>query len=131
MTPSRPAIVIVGGGPRGLLLVDRIAANIGDGVEIDVHVVDDTQIGPGRVWRTDQTRELCMNTMADAVTLFTDASVTMKVPVREGPTLPPSGAGSRSATKRGPTPRPTSAPSTCGVPLPPRPSGPRGRLRTS
>ncbi|MGO1769147.1 MAG: FAD/NAD(P)-binding protein [Microbacterium sp.] len=87
MTPSRPAIVIVGGGPRGLLLVDRIAANIGDGVEIDVHVVDDTQIGPGRVWRTDQTRELCMNTMADAVTLFTDASVTMEGPVREGPTL--------------------------------------------
>lgn len=70
-----------------MLLVDRIAANLEDGASVDVHVVEDTQLWAGRVWRTDQTRELCMNTMADAVTLFTDASVTMDGPVREGPTL--------------------------------------------
>lgn len=72
-----------------MLLLDRIAASLpelGPG-EVDVHIVDDTQIGAGRVWRTDQTRELCMNTLADAVTLFTDESVTMDGPVRVGPTL--------------------------------------------
>ncbi|WP_105566543.1 FAD/NAD(P)-binding protein [Microbacterium halophytorum] len=89
MTSPRPSIAIVGGGPRGVLLLDRLAANaerLGpDG--IDVHIVDDTQIGAGRIWRTDQTRELCMNTLAHAVTLFTDDSVAMAGPVHEGPTM--------------------------------------------
>lgn len=89
MTSSRPAIAIVGGGPRGVLLLDRMVANLGElgPRPLDVHIIDDTQIGAGRVWRTDQTRELCMNTLADAVTLFTDESVTMAGPVRQGPTM--------------------------------------------
>ena len=88
MSPA-PVIAIIGGGPRGVLLLDRIAANIAElgPAEVEIIVVDDTQVGAGRVWRTDQTRELCMNTLADAVTLFTDASVTMDGPVREGPTM--------------------------------------------
>ncbi|MGO1411675.1 MAG: FAD/NAD(P)-binding protein, partial [Microbacterium sp.] len=89
MTSRRPAIAIVGGGPRGVLLLDRMVANLGElgPRPLDVHIIDDTQIGAGRVWRTDQTRELCMNTLADAVTLFTDESVTMAGPVGHGPTM--------------------------------------------
>ena len=91
----RPAIAIIGGGPRGVSLVERIGANLSaalptddlPGGGLDIHVVDDTQIGAGRVWRTDQPRELCMNTLAGAVTLFTDDSVVMSGPVVPGPAL--------------------------------------------
>ncbi|MBP2436523.1 FAD/NAD(P)-binding protein [Microbacterium amylolyticum] len=86
---TRRAIAIVGGGPRGVSLLERIGANLTgtDHPGLDIHIVDDTQIGAGRVWRTDQDRELCMNTLAHAVTLFPDPSVTMDGPVVAGPTL--------------------------------------------
>jgi len=87
---NRPAIALIGGGPRGVSLLERIGAALDadGGVEpLTIHIVDDVQVGAGRIWRTDQTRELCMNTLAGAVTLFTDASVTMAGPIRPGPTL--------------------------------------------
>ncbi|WP_156758794.1 FAD/NAD(P)-binding protein [Microbacterium karelineae] len=88
----RAEIAVIGGGPRGVSLLERITAAIRDGCvdaphPLTVHIVDDVQVGAGRIWRTDQTRELCMNTLAGAVTLFTDASVTMKGSVVPGPTL--------------------------------------------
>lgn len=88
----RAEIAVIGGGPRGVSLLERIGAAIRDGgvdlpLALTVHVVDDVQVGAGRIWRTDQTRELCMNTLAGAVTLFTDASVTMSGSVVPGPTL--------------------------------------------
>lgn len=42
-------------------------------------------MGAGNVWRTDQTRTLCMNTLAGAVTLFTEPGSTVSAPVVEGP----------------------------------------------
>ena len=86
-SPRRPVIAIVGGGPRGVSLLERIGANLPDGAAVDVLLIDDAEIGAGRIWRTDQTRELCMNTLADAVTLFTDDAATVAGPVRVGPTL--------------------------------------------
>ncbi|MFE0588479.1 FAD/NAD(P)-binding protein [Micromonospora echinospora] len=89
-TSARPAVALVGAGPRGVSLLERIAANLAEFPEIghlDIHVIDDTQPGAGRIWRTDQTRQMCMNTLAGAVTLFTDDSVTMAGPVVPGPTL--------------------------------------------
>ncbi|WP_156759409.1 FAD/NAD(P)-binding protein [Microbacterium karelineae] len=85
MTSRR--IVLVGGGPRAVSLLERIAANAPDADGLEIVVIDDVQPGAGRVWRTDQTREMCMNTLAGAVTMFTDASVTMDGPVVPGPTL--------------------------------------------
>lgn len=84
-----PSIAIIGGGPRGVSLLERIGANLAalGGGPVEIHIVDDTQVGAGRIWRTDQTRELCMNTLAHAVTLFTDDSATIDGPVRPGPTL--------------------------------------------
>ncbi|MFI8594155.1 FAD/NAD(P)-binding protein [Microbacterium sp. NPDC078428] len=92
MTPgNRPAIALIGAGPRGVSLLERIVAHAESGealgAGLTVHLIDDTQIGAGRIWRTDQPRELCTNTLAHAVTLFTDDSVTMTGPVRTGPTL--------------------------------------------
>ncbi|WOF21761.1 FAD/NAD(P)-binding protein [Microbacterium betulae] len=85
--PRRPVIAIVGGGPRGVSLLERLGANLPADAAIDIRIVDDTEVGAGRIWRTDQTRELCMNTLADAVTLFTDDAATVAGPVRVGPTL--------------------------------------------
>lgn len=83
---ARPSICIVGVGPRGTSTVERIAARRPAGPFV-IHLIDDAELGSGRVWRTDQPRTLCMNTLAGAVTLFTDDSMRISGPVAEGPTL--------------------------------------------
>lgn len=101
--PSRPAIALIGAGPRGVSLLERIGAHLRPGSErsregnvypgldpsrsFDLHIIDDAQSGAGRIWRTDQDRELCMNTLAHAVTLFTEPGATITGPVAPGPTL--------------------------------------------
>ncbi|MFJ8661782.1 FAD/NAD(P)-binding protein [Streptomyces sp. NPDC093795] len=86
----RPSIVIVGAGPRGTGLLERLAANLpelyGEG-PLDVHLVDPHPPGPGRVWRTGQSPLLWMNSRAEDVTMFTDETVDLEGPVRPGPTL--------------------------------------------
>ncbi|WP_030624605.1 FAD/NAD(P)-binding protein [Streptomyces sclerotialus] len=86
----RPSLVIVGAGPRGTGLLERIAANAAElyaGRPLDIHLVDPHPPGGGRVWRHDQSPLLWMNSTAEDVTLFTDDSVEMAGPVRTGPTL--------------------------------------------
>ncbi|GAA2181321.1 FAD/NAD(P)-binding protein [Leucobacter tardus] len=87
LAAPRPAIALIGAGPRGASLIERIGANAPADATFDLHVVDDAPDGAGAIWRTDQTRELCMNTLSDAVTLFTEPSSTVTGPVVEGPTL--------------------------------------------
>jgi hypothetical protein len=84
-----PSLVVVGLGPRGVISIERLSALLpGSGVECcDLHLVEEYEPGAGKVWATDQPRDLCMNTLAGAVTLFTDESYTGPGPVREGPTL--------------------------------------------
>ncbi len=84
------AIAVVGAGPRGTSLLERLCANaprLAPGAALSVHVVDPFPPGAGRVWRTAQSGELLMNTVACQVTLFTDASVTCEGPIRPGPSL--------------------------------------------
>ncbi|WP_053802475.1 FAD/NAD(P)-binding protein [Streptomyces rimosus] len=86
----RPAVVLVGAGPRGTGLVERLAANAPElyGAEaLDLHLVDPHPPGGGRVWRRDQSPLLWMNSMAEDVTMFTDTSVEQEGPVRTGPSL--------------------------------------------
>ncbi|MBD0707786.1 MULTISPECIES: FAD/NAD(P)-binding protein [unclassified Streptomyces] len=86
----RPSIVIVGAGPRGTGFLERLAANVpelyGDH-PLDVHLVDPHPPGPGRIWRTEQSPLLWMNSQAEDVTMFTDETVDLAGPVRPGPTL--------------------------------------------
>ncbi|MFG3493921.1 FAD/NAD(P)-binding protein [Streptomyces sp. NPDC047928] len=85
-----PAIALVGAGPRGTSVLERLCASapeLASGTPLTVHVVDPSPPGPGRVWRTDQPAELLMNTVASQVTVFTDTSVVCEGPVREGPSL--------------------------------------------
>ncbi|MGW2521981.1 FAD/NAD(P)-binding protein [Streptomyces sp. NPDC001617] len=90
MSASRASLVIVGAGPRGTGLIERIAANapeLYDGSGLDIHLVDPYQPGAGRIWRAAQSPLLWMNTHAEDATMFTDETVVMEGPVREGPTL--------------------------------------------
>ena len=87
---TRPALVIVGAGPRGTGLIERIAANavdLYDGSGLDIHLVDPHPPGAGRIWRAAQSPLLWMNSHAEDVTMFTDETVVMEGPVRPGPTL--------------------------------------------
>ena len=86
MTESPVTVCVVGAGPRGLSVVERLCANAADR-RVDVHVIDPYPPGAGRVWRTDQNRQLLMNTVAAQVTLFTDETVEMDGPVLAGPSL--------------------------------------------
>jgi len=86
MTDPPVCVCIIGAGPRGLSVLERLCANAGD-TRAQIHVVDPYPPGAGKVWRTDQSRHLLMNTVACQVTIFTDDTVDMHGPVAEGPSL--------------------------------------------
>lgn len=79
-------VTIVGMGPRGISVVERIGASQPD-FPLHIHCLDSSQIGAGLIWNTEQTRTLCMNTLAGAVTLFTEENSTVTAPVQLGPTM--------------------------------------------
>jgi len=84
------SIVVVGAGPRGTGLLERLGANLAellpDG-ELDVHLVDPFPPGAGRIWRHAQSPLLAMNSMAADVTMYTDDSVVCAGPIVPGPSL--------------------------------------------
>ncbi|MGX1884612.1 FAD/NAD(P)-binding protein [Streptomyces sp. NPDC055287] len=84
------ALAVVGAGPRGTSVLERLCASVpalAPDARLTVHVVDPAPPGAGQVWRTKQPAELLMNTVASQVTLFTDASVACEGPIRPGPSL--------------------------------------------
>ncbi|MEU6098107.1 FAD/NAD(P)-binding protein [Streptomyces sp. NPDC047079] len=89
--PAPVSVALVGAGPRGTSVLERLCASAPEllppGTRLTVHVVDPALPGPGRVWRTAQSPELLMNTVACQVTLFTDDSVECAGPIRPGPSL--------------------------------------------
>jgi FAD-NAD(P)-binding len=94
MTVDRAAIAIVGAGPRGTGLLERIAASVpellqqvGAGAALDVHLIDPYPAGAGRIWRHAQSPLLAMNSMAADVTMFTDESVRCDGPIVTGPSM--------------------------------------------
>jgi hypothetical protein len=84
-----PAIAVIGAGPRGAGLLERIAANVPElnAGRLVVHMIDPFPPGPGRVWRFAQSPLLRMNSMPEDVTMFTDDTVRCAGPIRPGPTL--------------------------------------------
>jgi hypothetical protein len=81
-------IGIIGAGPRGLSVLERLHASAaGSTPPMTVHVVDpDLDLGSA-VWRIDQSRELLMNTVAAQISMFADDSVECAGPVVPGPSL--------------------------------------------
>ncbi|WP_068799951.1 FAD/NAD(P)-binding protein [Pseudonocardia sp. HH130630-07] len=89
-----PSVVIVGAGPRGTGLLERMVASgpelyarALDGPGLDVHLVDPFPPGAGRIWRSAQSSLLAMNSMAADVTMWTDDSVVCAGPVTPGPSF--------------------------------------------
>ncbi|MFC4563907.1 FAD/NAD(P)-binding protein [Nocardiopsis mangrovi] len=88
--PLDPVIAIIGAGPRGTSLLERLIANaphILPGARADVHLVDPYPPGGGRIWRHRQSPLLWMNTTAADCTMFTDSTVACEGPIVPGPGL--------------------------------------------
>lgn len=85
--PSR--LLVVGGGPRAIGILERLVANtelLGDAA-FAVDIVDPYTPGSGRIWRHDQNGQVLMNSLAEDVSTFTDDSVECAGPAWNGPTL--------------------------------------------
>lgn len=71
-------VAIIGAGPRGLSVCERLVALAGDSRgarrALEIHLIDPFPPGPGQVWRTDQDPSLLMNTTIGEQTVFPDTS---------------------------------------------------------
>ena len=71
-TPSTTVVAIVGGGPRGVVVLGRLLARLAAGGgprrRVTIHLVDPAE--NGRVWPTDLPGFLLMNSRVGDVTLF-------------------------------------------------------------
>jgi hypothetical protein len=73
-TPD-PTIVLVGAGPRGLSVLERLVTIAGtipapEGRTLTVEIVDPYEPGAGRIWRSGQSGALLMNTVIGQITIF-------------------------------------------------------------
>lgn len=87
---STLTVAIIGAGPRGTSLLERLIANAAECAPnrpIAVHVIDPYPPGGGRIWRSQQSPLLWMNTTAGSCTMFTDETVECEGPIVPGPTL--------------------------------------------
>ncbi|MFF4346884.1 FAD/NAD(P)-binding protein [Streptomyces sp. NPDC001530] len=90
MSSSRLQVAIVGAGPRGLSVLERLCANERKRpthTDVTVHVVDPSPAGAGAVWRAQQSRHLLTNTVASQITVYTDDSSQIEGPIEPGPSL--------------------------------------------
>jgi len=78
---------VIGAGPRGTSVVERLLANAGRNARLDIHVIDPYPPGGGKVWRAGQPEVLLMNTLGGHATAFLDDSVRCAGPIAPGPTL--------------------------------------------
>ncbi|WP_326770477.1 FAD/NAD(P)-binding protein (plasmid) [Streptomyces sp. NBC_01591] len=82
-TPQAPSqgpytIAVVGTGPRGISVLERLAVRLREAAEHDprpvtIYAVDAVEVGAGRIWRTDQDPWFAMNTVIGQVTMFSGA----------------------------------------------------------
>ncbi|MEW2435960.1 FAD/NAD(P)-binding protein [Streptomyces caniferus] len=90
MNATAHEIAVIGAGPRGLAVLERLCANERrrpSHPRVLVHVVDPAPPGAGAVWRTDQSRHLLANTVASQITVYSDAASRIDGPIEPGPSL--------------------------------------------
>lgn len=66
-------VAIIGSGPRGMSVLERMAAHLieaDNGEPVEIFLIDDVNIGTGRIWQTEQSHFLLMNTIAPEVSAF-------------------------------------------------------------
>jgi uncharacterized NAD(P)/FAD-binding protein YdhS len=86
---QKRSVAIVGMGPRGLGVLERVVANqslLPVDTQLDLHLIDPKEPGVG-VHLHDQPDHLLINTVAGQITMFSDNSVREAGPVRQGPSL--------------------------------------------
>jgi hypothetical protein len=72
------SIAIIGCGPRGISVLERLAAlmstqnmkHLRHQKALTIHIIDAYEIGAGRIWRKNQPDCLLMNTLANETTMF-------------------------------------------------------------
>lgn len=88
---ARPwRVAVVGSGPRGLAVVERMAARLAENPParpVELSLIDAVEVGCGRIWRTDQPDWFLMNTVAGEVTIFSGPSDSGPPRAGAGPTL--------------------------------------------
>ncbi|MFF8018504.1 FAD/NAD(P)-binding protein [Streptomyces sp. NPDC007929] len=90
MTRTVHEIAVIGAGPRGLAVLERLCAHERarpSHPRVLIHVVDAGPPGAGAVWRPDQSRYLLANTVASQITVYSDAASRIAGPVEPGPSL--------------------------------------------
>lgn len=70
-----PTLLVVGAGPRGLSVLERLvtigSTIVGPGDQtLTVEIVDPYEWGAGRIWRSEQSGALLMNTVIGQITIF-------------------------------------------------------------
>ncbi|GAA4521070.1 FAD/NAD(P)-binding protein [Brachybacterium paraconglomeratum] len=104
-------LVIVGGGPRAIGVLERLSASAAltdqagrpDGAPLHVDIVDPHMPGAGRIWRAEESPLLLMNSRAADVSIFTDETVDCAGPVVAGPSLAEWADGIRRGAITAPT----------------------------
>lgn len=83
-------IGVVGSGPRGIAVLERLAARLAadpPSRPLEIHLFDAVEVGAGRIWRTDQQPWYLMNTVAGEVTMFSGEPDGGPARPGSGPTL--------------------------------------------
>lgn len=78
-------VAIVGTGPRGISVFERIAANLTAEPEprtVRIWLIDAVELGAGRIWQTDQETCFLMNTVVGEISMF--SGVFDRAPCRPG-----------------------------------------------
>jgi uncharacterized NAD(P)/FAD-binding protein YdhS len=83
----RADLSFIGAGPKTLGILLAIAAGQDAGAGLRIHLIDPYPAGPGRIWRTDQSPHLWMNSRTEDITIFPDETCRLERPGIEGPTL--------------------------------------------
>lgn len=87
---ASPAVAIIGAGPRGIAVCERLVAAAGTPAwegHLHVHLIDPDVERGGAVWRADQSPVLLMNTATCQTTMYPDASCRPRLPVPHTATL--------------------------------------------
>ncbi|SFS59223.1 FAD/NAD(P)-binding protein [Marininema halotolerans] len=66
-------VAIIGSGPRGMSVLERLVARLielDNGKKVEIFLIDDGNVGTGRIWSTEQSHLLLMNTVAQEISAF-------------------------------------------------------------